>query len=61
MKTARQISGSGQSILVTRASAIQTHGSELMNRDYFTALKAGHFTQNPAALNDPTVCDAFRA
>lgn len=30
------------------------------SRDYFTALEAGHFTLDPAKLNDPSVCDNFR-
>lgn len=30
------------------------------SRDYFTALEAGHFTLDPAKLNDPNVCDNFR-
>ncbi|KIJ30723.1 glycoside hydrolase family 5 protein [Sphaerobolus stellatus SS14] len=39
---------------------IENGNSDQREWDYFTALEAGHFTKNPAVLNDPHVCDSFR-
>ncbi|KAF8584224.1 glycoside hydrolase family 5 protein [Ramaria rubella] len=43
------------------AFKIEDGSSDQPQWDYFTALAAGHFTPNPAVLNDPHVCDTFRA
>jgi len=39
---------------------IEDNNSDQREWDYFTALAAGHFTKDPAALNDPHVCDSYR-
>ncbi|GJJ11684.1 hypothetical protein Clacol_005920 [Clathrus columnatus] len=40
---------------------IENNSTDQREWDYFTALEAGHFTHNPADLNDPNVCDNFRS
>ncbi|KAF8512338.1 glycoside hydrolase superfamily [Gautieria morchelliformis] len=39
---------------------IEQGSSNQREWDYFTGLEQGHFTQDPAALHDPHVCDSFR-